>query len=349
MNFTGLHFHICLWQHGRLGIATMQDNIDALRFQCADLGITTTVDYIEGQPGYRQIFGPNNPNVFNIFVECFNRELAHSAVEASKRFNIILICTERPSPGGWNAAGQDPDIARRWAWYKHVAPHIKGQWCFVPGASAVLKRWNANSVDLDLGWSRIRESRVDEVLATIPDYDDPPHAFGFYGGLTDDRRDLFEGFAKLGTPVLTRSTGRTTAPGKIDKEDALKNDYGDLKERNYLAAKCKVILHPSAFRFDPKTDTGKQWGIFSTSRGITALDLRRPLVAEPTRPTIWQDIVEFSPRPGLQSFHETAMKVLADWKGHRDRQRTRFRELLSPELTLGRAVQETIINQRMAA
>lgn len=345
--FKGLHFHIVLWCHGKIGIATMQDNIDAFQYQCADLGITTSTDHIEGQPWYQSLM---RPPAYNIWIECFNGQLANRAINAVKQgCNLVLICTERAAPGGWNSAGSDPDIKRRWYWYKEVAPHMLAQWCFVPGSAEQLKRFNPNSMDLDLGYSRLREAAVDKVISQVEEYDDPPHDFGFYGGLTDDRREMFEGFRKLGHPVLTKSTGKTHSPGKIDIEDALKHDYGPLLDRNYLAAKCKVILHPSAFAFDPNDKSGKQWGIFSTSRAITALDLRRPVVAEPTRPTIWQNIVEFSPRPGLLSFHDTAMKVLADWKGYRDRQRAKFKELLSPETTLAPVIEQTLLKERRAA
>lgn len=352
-------FHICIWNHGRLGIATMQDNIDALRFQCADLGIPTTVDYMETGPEakyFRTI--ARGPGATNIFVECFNKTQAHQIIELAKSgADITLICTERPAKGGWNAAGTDEDIRIRWDWYKVVAPYVARQWCFVPGAAAELRKVFPGTqqpiIDLDLGYSRTREARVDAVLSQIPNYDEPPCKFGFYGGLTDQRRELFDYFATRGTPVLTRSRGRIAqSEGRkieqIDIEDALKNDYGDLTERNYLASRCEVILHPSAAFFDPRTDNGYGWGIFSTSRGITAMDLRRPLVAQPTRPTVWRDIVEFAPDFTFQSFWETAMRVSEDWKGYRDRQRQAFKTLLGPEVTLGRAIESTML-ERIAA
>lgn len=330
-----MHFRLTDWPPGLLRQATLRDNIVQLAHQLHDLGHTVAYDPTDATTGRCALLPPP---AWNIIFEAFDPSAATSLIEGCRRgAQVVLIVTERPTPdaGTWNGVAKLTD---RWAQYERVAPHVAAQWCWAQGSAAVLKRWNPNTIDTDLGYSPSREAATRKSLleAGYPDDFEPPHALGFSGGLTRRRADLFRQLKDiLGHEVVTPSRGEP------DVRASLEADYGDVHRRTALLMQCKVILAPAAADDAPTP--------FSTARVFTGLHMFRPVVAEPSGPTVYGQAVKMAAARGAESFAEAIARVLADWRGHQARQFQAFKTLLSPEKTLGLAIQQTLINRRQAA
>lgn len=368
-----LWFHTSLnWQHGKIGAATLEDNARALGWQARDLGHQWSQEVIDPDEIKRLTGGalkfpandprglsflesvqfPGQPTIYpiNLVFEGFGERTCKEVEAQVKRgVRVIIIVTERPTGPTWNGIKSDFMGARmrdRMRWFKRLAPQVEALWCFVPGAAKDLLSVNPNAVDLEIGYSRARELVWDELFER-QGYDrvDPLYDFGFFGGLTERRHNIIDAIEKRGYKVHTPSVGmrgmKADKDGKMSASEFTKiaqKDYGSIDVRNQMMVNCKVLIHPAA---------KSKWGIFSASRGVTCMNLRRPMVSEPTLPTIWENIVKFS--PGFQeSFIDTCEAVLHNWKPERDRQQEAFKRILAPEHTLGRAIEATILQRKAA-
>lgn len=318
------HFHFSLFQHSKLGKATLEDVVDTLIWMIVDLG--HTVSRFDGvDKGF--LVGDN---CYNIVFESFGEQSGPStARQIDAGAKVICIVTENPTRNTWNNI-KTGFYAERWGHFKRLAPRFHALWCLVPGAADKLRYMNRNGVDIELGYSAIREKKFLDIPAvqafnnsgTKPLYD-----FGFFGGLTERRRRTFDRMREQGCNIHMLSKG-ITAEFLKDFDAALMADYVDPAKRNGAMLNCKVILHPAAHH---------KWGIVSNSRCVTALHLGKPVVCEPTMPSIWQKIVAFS--SGFdQPFIDLCKDVLNRWEQEREEQLARFRELLPSCVAIGHAM-----------
>lgn len=313
-----LHLHATLFQHGRLGAATLLDNTDAIAWAANDLGITSSY-WNDVRSPYDIVI---DPNVLNVVVEWFGHisgsELLR-AIDAGAR--VALIASERPTPGRWN---NEPGLraTKRWEWFRRVAPKCEALWCFVPGAADVLKRYNPNAAQLEVGYSASRAA------ATEPDTTEPEFDVGFFGGLTDRRKNVLRYLTAKGYSVHTLSRGDK------DLRKALDADYGDRTVRQREMRRCKVMIYPLPFEWNPAM--GKAgWGIFSASRGVTAMhDCMRPIVSEPTPATPWRDVATFAEAANGFALTKALGPVIRNWKDVYAEQFAKFKTQFAPERTL---------------
>lgn len=331
-----MHFHFSLFQHGKLGTATLDDVVAALGEQLRDLGHT-----LSRYDGTDRGLCPADAGI-NILFEGFGPNSSRSVVanlDAGAR--IVVIVTEAPTGDTWNDVREGnpavnpkaiPLMRDRMDEFQKIAHRFEALWCLVPGAAAKLRHLNPNAIDLELGHSPHREAQMRAIVKAHPEIADRPEFdFGFFGGKTAHRAVMIDRMRSMGSSVHTLSEGDADLR-------ALTTDYGDRSRRDAEMLRCKVMLNPLAMA------NGK---IVSSSRNVTALHLFRPVICEdPGTPSIWKQIVRFA---SPETFTLNARLMVKRWREEHAEQTERFRRLLPPEATVGRAIAETSLQRRAAA
>ena len=217
---------------------------------------------------------------------------------------FLYIATEEPTSNGFNH-GLEPAMIDRQNAFPEAAQYAEGILCLMPG-DHVLSWYSRHAA---AAYVEIGHADAMDYFGTIePDVD-----FGFYGR-PSWRRDQILG--RLGVDLRITSL-----------------DVPRL-ERDALMRRARVIVQVRA---------NEEWGMVSSTRCATALNLGRPVIAEPhpfSKP--WDEIVDFS--ASLEAFYDDARGAAANWRRRHAEQHARFRERLAPERCVGAALRQIGIN-----
>lgn len=295
-----VQFGFALGNHSPRGISTLLDIVDALAGQMMDLGYAAH----RHDDGLRTA-----PDYVNVVVEGFTPQTA-ARLDGSRSRGIrfILIMTEKPGRRAFNDV-ESPEMVRRQKCAVSVIKEAEAVWCLIPGVSEWVRRFNANAVDVELGWSATRDRLFWSTGEPVGD-------FAFFGSLTRRRQQII---------ARIRRSGATVWTGNGD-------GLGSLRQRNFTASQARVILgiHPIP-----------RWASVSNSRFATALSLGRPVICEPPRgATPWSDVGVFC--HSAATFVEEAIDLLPRWQDARNAQVAKFRELFSPARCVGEAIRRTL-------
>jgi hypothetical protein len=216
---------------------------------------------------------------------------------------FLIVATEEPTERGFNH-GLDKSMAMRQEAFPHVARVAEAIWCLVPGTEGWYGQY-APACALELGWARSLERRHPG---------EPNYEFSFFGSITRRRASILKNLAR-------RYLGPRAVCG---------TQFSKQARRDEQMSRGKVVLQIRAH---------EEMGLVSSSRCNTSLHIGRPVVAEPhARDSIWKEIVHFS--PSLDAFYSDALTMRCMWRALHERQMRLFREALSPEQTVGRALRE---------
>lgn len=311
-----MQFLFNLFNHNPLGQRSLEDPIGIIGHQLLALG-----HRVDWEPKNDRFLLPDTG--INLIIEGFtpgSTDVLKRAREQGARF--VIIATEEPTSKGFNH-GRDPEMVKRQAEFPNAAQYADGILYLVPGQHVHdwFSQW-APSAYIELGFA--------PTLVRPCDYQEPEYDFGFFGSLSNRRLKILKRLAKfMGTEKAVR----------------VEATFPDQVTRDRIMREARVILQIR------KHD---EMGLISSTRCNTALCLGRPVVAEPhqnaaTSP--WTKIVTFS--DNLDSFMSQAMLARTAWRGVHAKQMDKFKELLTPQFCIGRALEEikldmTLSNQRAA-
>ena len=301
------------FNHNAVGTRSLEDPIGIIGHQLRALGHTAIWDP-------KNVLGPGGeaknikfaigPGQYNVMVEGFTPDmipLLKNRREAGCRF--LCVATEEPTPQGFNH-GQQKEMIERQAIFPEAMRYFDGILHLLPGEAG--NRWYsqfAPAAHCELGYAPTLVERETNL--------NPPFDFGFFGSLSPRRYKLLDELAK-----------------RTGKRQAIKicATFPDQATRNRTMQEAKVILQ---VRRDDKM------GLVSSSRCNTALRRGRPGVAEPHDEALshpWDEVVKFT--RSKEEFMNTAMVTVAAWRGVHAGQFARFKEKLTPEYCIGRALRE---------
>lgn len=258
-------------------------------------------------------------NGINIIVEGFTplsvREITKYH-EMGARF--LMIATEEPTPKGFNY-GLPREMVDRQKIFPEVGKICEGIIHLVPG-DHVTKWYSqfAPSAQAELGYAPtlVRSAATDT---------EPDHDFGFYGSLSERRVKLIKRLAN-----------------RCNKVNAIRvvGDFQEQNDRDREMRRCKVIIQIRKF---------KEMGLVSSSRCCTALCLGRPVIAEPHQLSHpWDEVIPFAQTE--EGFLNRAMMMLTYWRGAHADQFAKFKARFTPEVCIGRALDQIgILKERVAA
>ncbi len=238
----------------------------------------------------------------NIILESFIDEgtIPRIAEAHARGCRFLYVATEEPTPNGFNH-GLEPAMIDRQNAFPEAAQYAVGTLCLMPGDHVTA--WYSQHAPA--AYAELGHSPAMEDFGTIePDVD-----FGFYGRQTW-RRDQMLG--RLGVNLRISSL-----------------DVPRL-QRDAMMRRARVIVQVRA---------NEEWGMVSSTRCATALNLGRPIIAEPhpfSKP--WDEIVDFS--ASVDAFFDDARSAAADWQRLHAEQMARFRERLTPEHCVGQALRQ---------
>ena len=258
-------------------------------------------------------------NGINIVIEGFSPwsiEAMAAAHQQGARF--LILATEEPTEKGFNHGTQKEMVVRQEI-FPEAAKHCDGILHLVPGEHVT--RWYSQfgvpAAYADLGYAR---------TLIRPDAVQPEYDFGFYGSLTPRRLKILKRLAKMIGTV---------------KAVKLVVDFKTQDERDREMQRAKVIVQIRKF---------EEMGLVSSSRCATALSIGRPVVAEPHDLSYpWNEVVTFAKT--MDGFYSAALTARAAWRGVHAAQFAKFKEKMSPEVCVGRALRHVGIEApgRMAA
>lgn len=295
-----MFFLVNLFNHSKLGQTSLEDVVGIWGHQLRALGHECVWDTKNAQFLHKD-------QGINLIVEGFTEEaiklMAHAHGQGAR---FIILATEEPGPKGFNQ-GTQLEMVKRQVTFPEAAKYAEGIIHLVPGKHVT--DWYGQfcpSAPCELGYA--------PTLVRKDDFE-PTYDFGFYGSLTKRRLRILK--------KLARISGKEKAVRIIV-------DFKDQIERDRIMREAKVIIQIRKF---------EEMGLVSSSRCNTALCLGRPVVAEPhflSKP--WDEIVRFAPT--MESFYDQCSMVRAAWKGTHALQMDKFKTALSPELCVGKALQE---------
>lgn len=307
-----MHFQFGLWNHSKDGQRSLEDPISIIGHQLMALGHTVGWDPVNTS---QVVSGPDR---YNVIVEGFTDSIISAVKEAyDKGAKWIILATEEPTDKGFNH-GSDLEMIKRQKSFPDAAKYCEGIWHLVPGER--VGNWYrqfAPTSYVELGYAT--------TLIRAPDFIEPKFDFGFFGSMSKRRNKILR--------TLARSMPGHELAVKIEATFASQAD----RDRKMRQAKVIVQLR--------KTEA---MGLVSSSRCNTALNIGRPVVAEPhdlSHP--WDKIVKFS--SSLDAFYNDCLMARSAWKGAHRSQMEKFRELLTPEFCVGRALREIGLEQKVAA
>jgi len=238
----------------------------------------------------------------NVLLESFIDEgtMPRIAEAHARGQRFLIVATEEPTENGFNH-GLEPAMIDRQNAFPAAARLAEGILCLMPGEHVV--SWyaqHAPAAYVEIGHSPAME----DFGAAEPDVD-----FGFYGRATW-RRDQILGHLGVGLRLSSLDVPRL--------------------ERDAIMRRARVIVQVRA---------NLEWQMVSNTRCATALNLGRPVIAEPhAHHSPWHEIVHFS--DSLDTFYADARAALANWKDLHAEQMAKFRARLSPERCVGDALRK---------
>jgi hypothetical protein len=260
--------------------------------------------------GHSPVYRPENNQLvtadcgINVMVEGFNAGVVEVMAEyRAKGARFLILATEEPTGRGFNH-GRDPAMVDRQKHFPAAAALSDGILHLVPGEAVT--RWyaqHAPAAYVELGYA--------PTLMRLQPMARPDHDFGFFGTISKRRQKMLRRLQKLGTLIVS-------------------GEFEAGPERDRIMRRAKVVV---------QIRKHEEMGLVSSSRCNTALCIGRPVVAEPhlhSKP--WDEIVDFAGT--VDGFFSMAIMARISWQALYDRQLAAFRQKLTPEACLGRALQE---------
>lgn len=297
-----MFFLVNLYNHSELGQQSLADVVGIFGHQVRALGHKIIWDTKNAR-----FLNTMAGEGMNIVVEGFTEPaitLLAQSYAAGARF--IILATEEPTPKGFNH-GTQKEMIKRQENFPAAAKYAEGIIHLVPGKHVT--DWYgqfAPTAWTELGYapSLIRISNIE-----------PKYPFGFYGSLTTRRLRILK---QLSRHVQNANAVRIVM------------DFPDQIKRDAAMQEARVIIQLRKF---------DAMGLVSSSRCNTALCIGRPVIAEPhdlSKP--WDEIVTFTKT--MDDFYNTCLMAQATWRGVHAAQMERFRQKLSPDECVGRALRE---------
>lgn len=290
-----LGFHFNTFNHCADGRACIEDLTIILSAQLRALGHETTATDE----------GPLAPDDgYNVLYESFADPgtIDRIAAAHSDGCRFLYVATEEPTEAGCFGGRLDNAMRERQEAFVEAARYADGILHLIPGerVNAWYSRY-APAAYVELGHAEELVYRGSPV--------EPDITFGFYGQMTPRRREIFD--------KLSLVTGERVEVLPFIKYDAAARDV--------MMRRVRVILQ---VRAHDSMET------VSSSRCATALNLGRPVVAEPhAQGAPWDRIIHFSASPN--DFYDDAVMFAERWEPTYAEQISRFAAILSPELCLG--------------
>lgn len=226
----------------------------------------------------------------------------HDAYHDGARF--AYIATEEPRPAGFNGR-LDNAMDERQAAFPEAARYAEAILHLAPGERVT--RWYAQfapAAYVELGHAPQPHGREQWYAGCDPTYD-----FGFYGQMTPRRRRIFD--------ELERANEASTLVLPFIVHTAA--------QRDKLMRQVRVI---------PQVRAHDSQEIISSSRCATALNLGRPVIAEPhALPGVWREVVSFS--TSHYTFYQDAAYAAKHWRELHAIQHELFVDRMTPERCLG--------------
>jgi hypothetical protein len=299
-----------LFNHNVLGQRSLEDPMGIVGHQLKALGHN-----VVWEPKNDRFLMPDSG--INVIVEGFtpgSTEVLRRAHAQGARF--LFIATEEPTPKGFNH-GRDAEMVKRQSEFPRAAEFAEAILYLVPGAHVHdwYNQW-APAAYIELGYA--------PSLVRAPDGVEPQFDFGFFGSLSKRRLKILKALARfIGTEKAVR----------------VEATFPDQVTRDRIMREARVILQIRKY---------DEMGLISSTRCNTALCLGRPVVAEPhsaSDDSPWPQIVKFA--KDLDHFMNLAVMTRAmGYKGVHAAQFAKFKEMLTPQHCLGRALAEVKMNLR---
>ncbi len=234
-------FNFNTFNHNPIGVRSIEDVINIIGSQLADLGHT-----VLAHPDRMYKDG-----AINILFENFGEE-AQIVLEDSKRQGVrfIIVATERPAPQGFLGWDETFNQGRRMWSFPAAAALADAVWCLIPDSIAWFQAHHANCTPIELGHSPRLERPIGET--------NPEHDFAAFGLLTPHRRAAILALRQAHTVLCQRIEGH--------EGNFLKRELRDQMVRD-----ARVSLH---------LKQSQTWNIISASRCATSLHLGRPVLSE---------------------------------------------------------------------
>ncbi len=290
--------------------------------------------------GHEAVWDPKNENFLgresgiNVVVEGFTDASINAIVEGyANGGRFICLATEEPTDKGFNY-GKDREMVFRQQNFARVGKYFEAIFHLVPG-DHITRFYSqfAPSSYVELGHAPTLER---------PSTQEPVYNFGFFGSLTRRREKILRRLARhIGTKNAVR----------------VESSFPTQEERDKAMQESRVIVQVRKY---------EEMGLVSSSRCNTALHLGRPVVCEPhLLADKWKDVVRFSqfcsecadPQKRLlrqrklsrNDFCEDCVSIFLNdalitqtmWRSIHNTQFINFRERLTPEYCVGRALKET--------
>ncbi len=297
-----MQFAFNLFNHSEVGKRSLEDVIGIMGHQLRALGHRAVWD-----PKRDQDFLHGSAGI-NIIVEGFNDwSTACLAEMVAGGGRFIILATEEPIEGKGFNHGTQPEMVKRQNDFGACARLSEGIVHLVPGDHVT--KWYgqfAPTAYAELGYapSLVRIKPVN-----------PTYEFGFYGSMSPRRFRLLK--------KLANATNKQRGVRVV-------GDFQEQIPRDEAMRDAKVIIQIR--KFEPM-------GLVSSSRCATALCLGRPVVAEQhdlSKP--WDEIVPFAQTE--KGFINLALMTAATWRGAWRDQFDKFKEMMTPEHCIGRALDQ---------
>lgn len=293
-----MQFLVNMCNHSDLGQRSLEDVVGILGHQLRALG-------------HQCIWNPKNDKFLtkesgiNIMVEGFtDGSVAEMKTAHEKGARFIILATEEPTPKGFNY-GTQPEMVKRQDKFPEAAQYCEGIIHLVPGEH--VSKWYSQFAPTsytELGYA--------PTLVRTGDFE-PKFDFGFFGSLSYRRDRILHRLAKR--------SGREYAVRVCA-------DFPSQEDRDRQMREARVIV---------QVRKNEKLGLVSSSRCNTALCVGRPVLAEPhllSKP--WDEIVTFA--SDMDNFYAMALLMRGTWRGVHAAQMAKFKEKLSPELCIGKAL-----------
>jgi hypothetical protein len=250
----------------------------------------SNVDFVRREEGYNI--------VFESFADPRFPALPLIAERHRAGCRFVFVATEKPAPGAFNGATDDPGMIERQRAFPIAAKLCDGILHLVPGddVTAWYSR-HAPAAYAELGYS--------PSLARGPG-PEPDHDFGFFGKRTVRRMTILAELAKRGSVLAI-------------------HDFVPREERDRRMQRAKIIVQIREF---------EETSVASSSRLNTSLSIGRPVIAEPHGFCgEWANVIRFS--ESLEAFYDDAIAALPHWHELHAGQFERFKAAFPPEVCLG--------------
>lgn len=290
-----MNFLVNTFNHNEKGRRSLEDPMGIIGHQLRALG-------------HQAIYRPSNDQFLtkdmgiNLIVEGFTP----GAIQALANFHaqgcrFVCVATEEPTERGFNH-GKDQEMVWRQKLFPNAAQFFDGILHLVPGENVT--KWYsqyAPAACIELGYA--------PTLVRPTNRNPPTFDFGFFGSVSRRRYKILK--------HLTKYFG--------NRNIRICGDFPTQEERDAKMREAKVILQIRKY---------DEMGLVSSSRCNTALNVGRPVVAEPhdlSRP--WDSIVKFT--DSMEEFKMIASWTCINWKSTHMNQFERFKQMLTPELCIG--------------